>query len=139
MATTVADVMAHDPATVSADAPVSEAARHMRASDAGDVLVMDGRRLAGIITDRDIAIRVVAENKPPETPVREAYSDGDLTTVTPDTTLEQAAELMRSKAIRRLPVIDGDRPIGIVSIGDLAIERDETSALADISAAESNR
>ncbi len=139
MATTVTEVMAHDPVTVSADAPVSAAAQHMRASDTGDVLVMDGGRLAGIITDRDIAIRVVAENKPPETPVREAYSGGDLTTVTPDTTLEQAAEVMRRQAIRRLPVVDGDRPVGIVSIGDLAIERDETSALADISAAESNR
>ncbi|MDQ5856572.1 MAG: CBS domain-containing protein, partial [Actinomycetota bacterium] len=75
----------------------------------------------------------------PETPVPEAYSGADLATVAPDTVLEQAAELMRSKAIRRLPVVDGGRPAGIVSIGNLAIERDDTSALADISAAESNR
>jgi signal-transduction protein with cAMP-binding, CBS, and nucleotidyltransferase domain len=90
---------------------------------------MDGGRLAGIMTDRDIAIRVIAENKPPETPVPQAYSGADLATVTPDTVLEQAAELMRSKAIRRLPVVDGGRPAGIVSIGDLAIERNDTSAL----------
>lgn len=139
MATTVAEVMTLDPTIVSANAPVSEAARHMRARNAGNVLVMDDGQLIGIITDRDIAIRVVAENKDPDTPVREACSDQDVTTVTPDTTLEQAVELMRSKAIRRLPVVEGDRPVGIVSIGDLAIERDETSALADISVAEANQ
>ncbi len=110
----------------------------MREGNTGAVLVMDGGQLAGISTDRDIAIRGVAENKSPNTPVREAVSDRDLTTVTPNTKIEQAVELMRSKAIRRLPVVEGDRPVGIVSIGDLAIERDETSALADISAAESN-
>ena len=98
-----------------------------------------GNRVPGSATSGSRPQHVVAENKPPETPVREAYSRGDLATVTSDTTLEQAAELMRSKAIRRLPVVDGGRPIGIVSIDDLAIERDETSALADISAAESNR
>lgn len=139
MATTVADVMAHDLATVNADSPISEAARIMRAADVGDVLVLDGDRLSGIVTDRDIAIRVVAENKDPDTPVLEACSSVELTTVTPDTTIEQAVQLMRSKAIRRLPVVEGDRPVGMVSIGDLAIERDEDSALADISAAEANR
>ena len=139
MATTVADVMAHSPATVSIDAPISEAARQMRANDIGDVLVVDGGRLAGIVTDRDIVIRIVAENKDFNTPVREACSDGDLITVTPNTEIEEAAQLMRRKAIRRLPVVDGDRPVGILSIGDLAIEREETSALADISAAQPNQ
>ena len=138
MATTVAEVMAHEPATVNADTPVSEAAREMRTSNTGNVLVMDDGRLIGILTDRDIAIRVVAENKDPNTPVRQAVSAGDLATVTPDTKLEEAVQLMRSKAVRRLPVVEGDRPVGIVSIGDLAIERDESSALADISAAEPN-
>ena len=75
----------------------------------------------------------------PETPVRQACSGADLATVTPDTVLEQAAELMCSKASHRLPVVDGGRPAGIVSIGDLAIERDDNSALAHFSAAESNR
>jgi len=110
----------------------------MRTEDVGDVLVVDGGRLSGIITDRDIAIRAVAENKGPATPVREVCSDGNLTTVTPDTKIDQAVELMRSQAVRRLPVVDGDRPVGMISIGDLAIERDETSALADISAAKPN-
>jgi CBS domain-containing protein len=139
MATTVAEVMTHEPATVNADTPTSEAAREMRTSNTGDVLVTDGGQLVGIVTDRDIAIRIVAEDKSPSTPVREACSSQDLATVTPDTSIDQAIELMRSKAIRRLPVVEGGRPVGIVSIGDFALERDETSALADVSAAESNR
>ena len=139
MAITVAEVMARDPATVNADSPVSEAARIMRAADVGDVLVLDSGRLSGIVTDRDIAIRVVAENKNPDTPVSEACSGAELTTVTPDTKVEQAVQLMRRQAIRRLPVVEGEHPVGIVSIGDLAIERDERSALADISAAEPNQ
>lgn len=139
MAATVAEVMTSDPATVDADAPISEAARQMRTRDAGDTLVLDSGRLTGIVTDRDIAIRAVAEGKNPDTPVREVYSQQDLTTVTPDTRIELAVELMRSKAIRRLPVVEGDRPVGVVSIGDLAVEREENSALADISAAEPNQ
>jgi CBS domain-containing protein len=139
MATTVADIMAHSPTTVPSDATITEVARQMRANDIGDVLVVDGGRLAGIVTDRDIVIRIVAENKDLNTPVREACSDGDLVTVTPNTEIAEAAQLMRRKAIRRIPVVDGDRPVGIVSIGDLAIEREETSALADISAAQPNQ
>lgn len=139
MATTVAEVMTSDPATVDADAPISEAARQMRVRNAGNVLVVDGGRLAGIVTDRDIAVRAVAENKDPNTPVREACSEVDLITVTPDTRIEQAVELMRSKAVRRLPVVEGDRPVGVLSIGDLAMDRDKNSVLADISAAEPNQ
>lgn len=139
MATTVAEVMTTDPATVDLDTPVSEAARAMRARNVGDVLVLDRARLTGIVTDRDITIRVVADDKPLSTPVREACSGEDLATVTPQTPIGEAVDLMRSKAIRRLPVMDGDRPVGVVSIGDLAMDRDRDSALADISAAEPNR
>lgn len=139
MATTVAEVMSRAPATVTSDTPISEAARQMRAHDIGDVLVVDGGRLAGIVTDRDIAIRIVAENRDLNTPVREVCSGQELTTVTPDTKIEQAVELMRSKALRRLPVVEGDQAVGVVSIGDFAIERDQTSGLADISAAEPNQ
>lgn len=117
MATTVAEAMTVDPATVNAEDPVSEAARQMRTSKAGNVLVLDGGRLVGIVTDRDIATCVITD---PATPVREACSGRILTTVTPDADLEQAVEFMHSMAIRRLPVIDGNRPVGIVSIGDLA-------------------
>jgi len=137
VATTVAEIMARDPQTVQADAPVREAASRMRDHDTGDVVVLDGQQLVGIVTDRDIAVRIVAEGRDTATPVREACS-ADPTTVAPDTAIEQAAELMRRNAVRRLPVVEGDRPVGIVSLGDLAIERDEDSVLADISAAEEN-
>lgn len=139
MATTVAEVMTSDPATVTADSPIREAAQQMRTTNAGDVLVLDGGRLIGIITDRDITIRAVAENKDPSTPVREACSSEGLATVTPDTRIDRAVEIMRSRAVRRLPVVEGERPVGVVSIGDLALERDRESALADISAAQPNK
>ncbi len=138
MPTTVAEIMARDPETVTADTTVADVARRMRDADTGDVLVLDGGALVGIVTDRDIAVRIVAEGLDPATPAREACSATGLTTVTPDTTAEQAAQIMRDNAVRRLPVVEGDRPVGVVSLGDLAIERDEHSALAEISAAEGN-
>jgi CBS domain-containing protein len=132
---TVADVMTSDPQTVEADRPAMEAARLMRDHDFGDVPVTEGGRLVGIVTDRDIAVRLVAEGRDPGTAVREVCTSGSLVTVTADTTATEAVRLMREHAVRRLPVLDGDRLIGIVSLGDMAIEHDETSALADISAA----
>lgn len=134
MAATVSDVMTANPETIEADEPVMEAARRMRDADIGDVIVLDGGRVVGIVTDRDIAIRVVAEGKDSSTPVRDACST-DVKTVTPDTSLAQAVQLMRDNAVRRLPVVDNDQAVGVVSLGDLAMELDQESALADISAA----
>lgn len=135
---TVADVMTRDLQQVAADRPVREAAQLMRENDIGDVLVVDGDRTVAIVTDRDIAVRLVAEDRSPDTPVREVCSDAELVTVSPDTTATEAVRLMREHAIRRLPVVEGGRAVGIVSIGDMAIQHDETSALADVSAAEGN-
>ncbi len=135
MAATVSDVMTPNPETIEASEPVMEAARRMRDSDIGNVIVLDDGRVVGILTDRDIAIRVVAEGKDSSTPVRDACSATDLQTVGPDTSLAQAVQLMRDNAVRRLPVVENDRAVGVVSLGDLAIELDEESALADISAA----
>ncbi len=137
MATTVGEIMARHPQTVQAGAPVREAAGRMRDADTGDVVVLDGESLVGILTDRDIAVRVVAEGGSADTPVRDACT-ADPTTVTPDTTVEEAVALMRDRAVRRLPVVEGTRPVGVVSLGDLAIEQDEDSVLADISAAAEN-
>ena len=135
MATTVSEVMTSNPETVEMSDPVVEAARRMRDADTGDVIVLDNGRVVGILTDRDITIRIVAENKDPSTPVSEACSTTDLQTVGPDTSLDQAVQLMRSNAVRRLPVVENDRAVGVISLGDVAIEQDEDSALADISAA----
>jgi CBS domain-containing protein len=140
MPSTVAQIMARNPESVTADATVRDAAQLMRDADIGDVVVLETERLVGILTDRDIAVRVVAEDKDiSTTTVGEVCSGQGLATVTPDTSVDAAAQLMREKAIRRLPVVEGDRVVGVVSIGDLAIERDEKSALADISATEPNR
>ena len=137
-AKTVNQVMTSNPVCVRSDATVVDAAQLMLSSDIGDVIVVDGKAPCGIITDRDVVVRVVAAGKDPATtPVTEICSQ-ELATVTPDTPIEKAVELMRERSIRRLPVLDGDKPVGIVSIGDLAIERDPESALADISAAPAN-
>ena len=116
-----------------------EAAQMMRGNDIGDVIVLEDDRLFGILTDRDIVVRGLAERSDPKTiPVGEICSR-DLTTIEPTASVEQAVRLMREKAIRRLPVVDESGDVmGIVSIGDVAVERDPQSALADISAAPPN-
>jgi CBS domain-containing protein len=139
MATTVDQIMSRNPRTLAAEAPVSAAARCMRDEDIGDVVVLDDGRLVGILTDRDITVRVVAEDLPPSTPIREACSAAELVTIEPGARVDDAARLMREKAVRRLPVVEGDEVVGVVSIGDLAIEVDDRSALAQVSAAEPNR
>ncbi|MGE5135956.1 MAG: CBS domain-containing protein [Gemmatimonadota bacterium] len=101
-------------------------------------IVTDNGTVSGIVTDRDIAVRLVAEDKDPRTPVAEIISDSELVTATPDMPLDQAVRLMRSRAVRRLPVVQQGRAVGVLSLGDLAMERDQNSALADISVAEGN-
>ena len=134
----VADVMTRNPITVSETASVQEAALAMREADVGDVLVMRGDAVCGILTDRDIVVRFVADGGDPgATPVGEICSP-DLTEVRPNDPLDYAIELMRYRAIRRLPVVRDERPVGILSLGDLAFARSPDSALADISAAPAN-
>src|SRR3954466_565527 len=129
MAQTVRDVMTANPSTVERGQPVIEAARLMRESDAGAVVVLDNGQVAGIITDRDITVRVVAEGRDlTGATVGDAATMIDLTTVGPDTSIDQATQLMRRNAIRRLPVVENNRAVGILSIGDLAIENDSDSA-----------
>jgi len=108
----------------------------MRERDIGDVIVLEDDRVVGILTDRDIVVRAVAEGRTPtETRVGDIGSR-DPETLRPDDTVEDAVRIMREKAVRRIPVVENGRPIGIVSIGDLAVETDTDSALADISVAE---
>lgn len=139
MATTVGQIMSRNPRTLAAEAPVSAAARCMRDADTGTVVVLDDGRLVGILTDRDITVRVVAEDLPPSTPVREVCSAAELVTIEPGASADTAARLMREKAVRRLPVVEGGELVGVVSLGDLAIEMADRSALAQVSAAEPNR
>jgi signal-transduction protein with cAMP-binding, CBS, and nucleotidyltransferase domain len=131
---TIEQVMTRDPLTVEEGSPVIEAARMMRDANIGDVLVSrpDGS-ICGIVTDRDLALQVVAEGADPNTlTVREVCAH-NLESVESGDPVAKAVSKMREKAIRRLPVIDDGRLVGIVSLGDLAMERDPESALADIS------
>jgi CBS domain-containing protein len=132
--------MTPDPVEVSPDQTLVEVARLMRDNGVGSVLVTDGGQLRGIVTDRDIVVRAVAEGLDPQgETVDTVFSGQELVTVTSDTPMDDAVERMRRNAVRRLPVVDDSgRAVGIVSIGDLAIEGDGESALADISAAPPN-
>jgi CBS domain-containing protein len=139
MATTIRDVMTKQPTTLSKTASILEAARAMSRVDIGNVVVVDNGKVCGILTDRDIVVRAVAEGRDVEhTRVADICSQ-DLTTVAPADDIDMAVQLMRQKAVRRLPVVENGKPVGIVSLGDLARERDPHSALGNISTAAPNR
>jgi CBS domain-containing protein len=138
MAQAIRDVMTSDPVTVDPHASATDAARAMRDADAGAMLVVEEGHLRGLLTDRDIVVRAIADGRDPkEVEVAELCS-ADVEALSPDDDVEKAVQLMRERHVRRIPVVEGEKPVGIVSIGDLAIERDERSALADISAARGN-
>ena len=139
MAQMIREVMSSRPVTVEDSSTVFDAARAMRDEDIGVVIVVNHGSIRGVLTDRDVVVRAVAEGRDPKSiKVGEIVSE-DVATVTPDEPVDKVVSLMREKAIRRVPVVDGGRPVGVVSLGDLAVERDSKSALADISAAEPNR
>jgi CBS domain-containing protein len=139
MSEVVEEVMTPNPVTVQRTETLTTVARRMREEDIGPVVIMDNGAVCGIVTDRDIVVRAIAEGRnPQETKVGEICSK-DLTTISKGDSVDDAVRLMREKAIRRLPVVEGGKPVGIVSIGDLAQERDPESALADISTAPPNK
>jgi CBS domain-containing protein len=123
----IRELMTENPKTVSSDATVTEAARVMREDDVGLVPVVDGDRLVGTVTDRDIAIRVVAEERDPNnTTVRETAST-DLVTIDPEQDLGEALRLMAQHQVRRLPVVEEDgRLVGIVAQADVARHGDDS-------------
>ena len=139
----VAEAMSKQLVSVASTDTVADAARLMRDHDIGPVLVMDGDQVKGIVTDRDITIRAVAEGRDVQsTPVSEVAT-ASVTTVPVSDSLDQAAEVMRAEALRRVVIVDGNRPVGILSLGDLA-QRDEAAddagiALTDLSAAPPDR
>jgi CBS domain-containing protein len=135
----VKDVMTAGPVVLGKDAPLMEAARLMREKGIGDVIVVEGESAEGIVTDRDLVIRGVAEGADPSTTRLGQIISSELVAVAPDDPVERAIKLMRERAVRRLPVVEGGKPVGIVSIGDLAVERDADSVLADISEEPPNR
>ncbi len=116
----VKDAMTSSPTTVEARTTVQEAARKMQSEDVGSLPIVEGERLIAIVTDRDIAVRVVAEGKGPETTVGEIASQ-DLVTIDPQQSLDEAARLMGEHQLRRLPVCEEDgRLVGILAQADVA-------------------
>jgi CBS domain-containing protein len=119
----VGDIAAYPPFTVNRDASARAAAQVMRDDEIGDVMVVDGEgRLVGMLTDRDVAVRVVAAGRDPETTSVAEVCTPDPISVRGVAPLEDAEDLLRSHLVHRLPVVDADgRPIGLVSLEDLAV------------------
>ncbi len=133
----VHEVMTENPVTVDKLTSLAEAARVMRDADIGDVLVVDEGRLRGILTDRDLVVRAIAENKDPAETTVQAVCSSEPVTVRPGDDVGHAITLMRRNALRRLPVQTEDGElVGVVTLGDLVVEQDPGSALAAIAAAE---
>lgn len=130
----VGDVMTKQVIYLPADTTLDEAAKAMREADIGDVVVTDGTTLAGMVTDRDIVVRAVAERRDPATTTLGSVATREVVMIEQNSSAADAANLMRDRAVRRVLVCDADRQlVGIVSLGDLAMRLDPTSALSEIS------
>ena len=128
----ISECMTSDVETVSPEQPIREAAQFMLRADTGVLPVCENGNLAGMITDRDIAVRAVAEGRGPDTPVRDAMTD-DVLFLYEDQDIEEAANLMSDRQVRRLAVKsrDDDRLVGIISLADLSrANRDDEAAMA---------
>src|SRR5262249_27445781 len=117
---------------------VMDAAQAMSQHEIGDVVVKKNGKPCGIVTDRDIVVRVVGKGMDPKSTNLDSICSYELLTVSPDQNTSDAVKLMRERAVRRLPVVEDGRVLGIVSLGDLALAMDRKSALGDISAAPAN-
>jgi CBS domain-containing protein len=121
MARSVRDAMTKGPRSIGADATVVEAARIMRDEDVGIVPIVDGDRLVGTVTDRDITVRVIAEGKDPQATKAEQIASRELVTVDPQQDLDEALRLMAQHQVRRLPVVEEDgKLVGILAQADVA-------------------
>ena len=135
MAQQIRELMTLNPVALPGTTSVYEAARAMRDADIGDVIVIENNQVCGIVTDRDIVVRTVAEAQDPAATTLADICSHALLTVAPTDSVEQAVRLMRTHAVRRLPVVEGGQAVGIVSLGDLAVAREPDSALGEMSAA----
>jgi CBS domain-containing protein len=134
----IREIMTPAPVAVMATDTVTMAATAMKDSGIGAVPVIADGVLAGILTDRDIAIRVLARGLDPALTRAGDVRSAPVAVIDSDEEVGSAIRLMRERAVRRVPVIDGGTLVGIVSIGDMALTRDEQSVLADVSAAPPN-
>ncbi len=132
------DIMSTAPVCMAPGESVSAAAKAMKQHGIGTVLVLTDGILSGLVTDRDITVRVLSENRDPATTRVGDICSRELAALGPDDDVEQAARLVRERAVRRIPVLRDGIPVGVVSISDLALEKDATSALSGVSAATPN-
>ena len=139
MGNAVSDLMTPDPYAVGTGATIQEAAQLMRDADIGDVLVVreDGS-LCGIVTDRDLVVRAVAEGSDPTGTQVEDVCNHQVISVSSKDPVDAAFSLMRQHNIRRLPVVDNEDLVGIVTLGDLSADHDVSPVVADISQAPPN-
>ena len=126
----IRDVMTLNPRTVSPDDTIQAAARIMQSEDTGVVPVVEAGRVMAVVTDRDIVVRVVAEGGSASSLVRNIATKS-VVCATPDMSTHEASDLMSEHQIRRLPVVENDRLVGIVSIGDLAVKEGKDSRIGD--------
>jgi CBS domain-containing protein len=137
MGTNVRDVMTSNPRCAAPDTPLSQVAELMGTEDVGAIPILEGDRLVGMITDRDIVVRALAKEKDPRAMASKEISSGEVVTVGPDHDLSDALHLMAQHQVRRLPVVDDEnRLVGVVSQADIAIEAKDQSVgemVADIS------
>ena len=126
----IRDVMTPNPKTVSPDDTVQTAAQIMQTEDTGAVPVVNDGRVLALVTDRDIVVRVVAEGAPLSSPVG-SIATQDVICATPEMSTREASDLMSEHQIRRLPVVENDRLVGIVSIGDIAVKEGKDSRTGD--------
>ena len=125
----IRDVMTPNPRTISPDESIQNAARIMRDLDTGVVPVVENGRPVGMVTDRDIVVRAVADGQL-NRPVRDIVSGG-VVSASPEMSTREAAELMSEHQVRRLPVVENERLVGIVSIGDLAVKEGKDKRVGD--------
>jgi CBS domain-containing protein len=134
----VAEVMTPDVVALEKSSTLQTAAQAMRDEDVGTVVVTEGGHVTGLVSDRDIVVRAAAAGRDMSATTLGSIESKDVKTVAPQDPVERAVGVMRDHAIRRVVVVDeDDKPVGVVSIGDLAKHRDPGSVLADISSAPS--
>ena len=125
------EIMTTDVKTVAPSTPIGEVAAMMRDADVGSLPVVDGGKLAGIVTDRDIVVRALAEGRDPSAPVGEAMT-GDVFSVKPDDFVFEAIRLMGDKQVRRIPVVSDDGALaGIIAMADIALEMEDDREIAE--------
>jgi len=133
---TVNEIMSKDCVTVTLQDNIYEAALKMKQHDIGIIPVVEGDKLLGLVTDRDLVLRGFAEKREGSTKIEQVYSQ-KVKTISSQTTVDEAAKIMANEQVRRLPIVDNGKLVGIVALGDLAVvdkfENEATDALSEIS------